>query len=140
MNASTPGPDKRLAKSEAMCKKALDIVPTLQKPDTLTDEVFNQAKAWTMAMAYSGLGVVDYRRGKFADAIPNFQQSVKLSPQPDPVDYYLLGVCNEKTSHFDDAVEAFTKCSEIQGPIQATCKQSIEEAKKLAATQLSAPK
>jgi tetratricopeptide (TPR) repeat protein len=140
MNANTPEPQKRLAKSEEMCKKALDIIPTLQKPDTMTDDVFQRMKAMTLALAYSGLGVVDFRRGQFTEAIPNFQQSVKLDPQPDAVNYYLLGISEEKTSHFDDAVDAFTKCSEIQSGIQATCKQNIDEAKKLAATQLSAPK
>jgi tetratricopeptide (TPR) repeat protein len=140
MNANTPEPQKRLAKSEEMCKKALDIIPTLQKPDTMTDDVFQRMKSMTLALAYSGLGVVEFRRGKFADAIPDFQQSVKLDPQPDAVNYYLLGISDEKTSHFDDAVDAFNKCSEIQSGIQATCKQNIDEAKKLAATQLSAPK
>jgi Flp pilus assembly protein TadD len=91
-------------------------------------------------MAYSGLGLVAFRRGKFADAIPHFEKSVQLDPQPDPVNFYLLGICNEKTSHFDEAVTDFSKCSDIPGGLQATCKQNIDEAKKLGATQLSAPK
>jgi tetratricopeptide (TPR) repeat protein len=140
MNANTPDPQKRLAKSEGYCKKALDIIPTLQKPDTMTDDVFQKMKNMTQALAYSGLGVVDFREGKYQDAVPNFQQSLKLDPQPDPVNYYLLGLSNEKTSHFDDAVDAFTKCSEMQSGLKDTCKQKIDEAKKLGATQLSAPK
>lgn len=140
MNANTPDPQKRLAKAEQFCQKALDLLPTIPKPDSITDEVFQRLKAQTSAMAYSGLGLVAFRRGKFADAIPNFEQSVKLDPQPDPVNYYLLGLSNEKTSHFDDAVTAFTKCAAIPGGLQTTCTQNAEEAKKLGATQLSAPK
>jgi len=140
MNASTLEPQKRLAKAEQFCQKALDLLPTLAKPDGVSDELFLNAKNQMAAMAYSGLGVVAYRRGKYADAIPNFEQSVKLDPQPDPVNYYLLGLSNEKASHFDDAAAAFTKCAAIPGAVQATCKQSVEEAKKLGATQLSAPK
>lgn len=142
MNASTPPAEqqRRLAKGEEFCKKVLDIVPTIPKPESLTDDVFQRMKDMTLALAYSGLGVVDWRRGRFEQAIPNFQKSVKLDPQPDPVNYYLLGLSDEKTSHFDDAVDAFTKCSEIQGGMQAACKQKIDEAKKAAATQLSAPK
>jgi len=140
MNASTPEPEKRLTKAEKYCQKSLDLLPTLPKPENITDEVFAKAKNQTAAMAYSGLGVVAFRRGKFADAIPNFEHSVKLDPQPDPVNYYLLGFSNQKASHFDDAVAAYTKCAAIPGGMQSTCTQSIEEAKKLAATQLSAPK
>jgi tetratricopeptide (TPR) repeat protein len=140
MNASTPEPAKRLAKAEQMCQKALELLPTIQKPEGMADQVFQNAKDATAAMAYSGLGTVDFRRGKYADAIPNFEKSVRLDKEPDPVDYYLLGFCNQKASHFDDAVAAYTKCASIPSGMQATCTQGAEEAKKLATTQLSAPK
>ncbi len=140
MNASTPDPQKRLAKAEQYSQKALDLMPTVAKPDNMTDEAFTKGKNMTTAMAYSGLGLVAFRRGKFADAIPNFEKAVQIDPQPDPVNFYLLGICNEKTSHFDEAVVDFTKCSDIPGGLQATCKTNVDEAKKLGATQLSAPK
>jgi tetratricopeptide (TPR) repeat protein len=140
MNASTPDPQKRLAKSEQYCQKALDLLPTQVKPENMSDEVFLNAKNETAAIAHSGLGLVAFRRGKYTDAIPHLEQSVKLDSQPDPVDYYLLGISNEKASHFDDAVAAFAKCAAIPGGLQTTCTQDIEAAKKLAVTQLSAPK
>jgi tetratricopeptide (TPR) repeat protein len=140
MNASTPDPQKRLAKSEQYCQQALDLLPTQVKPENMSDEVFLDAKNQTAAMAHSGLGLAAFRRGKYADAIPHLEQSIKLDSQPDPVNYYLLGISNEKASHFDDAAAAFTKCAAIPGGLQATCTQNIDEAKKLAATQLSAPK
>lgn len=140
MNANTPDPEKRLAKAEEYCRKALDLMPALVKPANVSDENFQKAKSQASALAYSGLGLVAFRRGKFADAIPQFEQAVKIDPTPDPVNYYLLGISNQKASHFDDAVAAFTKCAAIPGGLQVTCKGNIDEAKKLAATQLSAPK
>jgi len=140
MNASTPDPGKRLAKAEQYCQKALEILPTIAKPEGVPDDVFQRAKDQTAALAYGGLGTVDFRRGKYADAIPNFEKAVRIDPEPDPVNYYLLAYCNQKTSHFDDAVSAYTKCAAIPSGMQATCSQAAEEAKKLAATQLSAPK
>jgi tetratricopeptide (TPR) repeat protein len=140
MNANTPDPQKRLEKAEQYSQKALDLLPTLPKPDNMTEETFAKGKNMISALAYSGLGTVAFRRGKFADAIPNFEKSIQVDPQPDPVNYYLLGICNEKASHFDDAVAAFTKCSEIPSGLQAICKTGIDEAKKSGATQLAAPK
>jgi len=140
MNANTPDPAKRLAKAEQMCQKALELLPTIPKPDGMPDDVFQKAKDQTAALAYSGLGTVDFRRGKFADAIPNFEKSVRMDPDPDPVNFYLLAFCNQKTSHFDDAVSAYQKCAAIPSGMQSTCTQGAEEAKKLASTQLSAPK
>jgi len=140
MNASTPNPQQRLDKAEQYSKKALELLPTLPKPAELTDENFMKAKDQTSALAYSGLGMVAIRRNKFAEAIPNFEQAVKLDPTPDPVNYFLLGLAEQRTSHFDNAAAAFAKCAAIPGGMQATCKSSAEEAKKLGATQLSAPK
>ncbi len=140
MNASTPNPQQRLDKAEQYSKKALELLPTLPKPSDLTDENFMKAKDQTSALAYSGLGLVAFRRKKFAEAIPDFEQAVKLDPTPDPVNFYLLGVSSQQTAHYDDAVAAFTKCATIPGGMQGTCKSSAEEAKKLGATQLNAPK
>jgi tetratricopeptide (TPR) repeat protein len=140
MSASTPEPQKRLDKAEQYSKKALEVLPTLVKPAELSDTDFLKAKDQTSALAYSGLGLVAFRRQKFAEAIPNFEQAVKLDPLPDPVNLYLLGISNEKTSHFDDAVSAFAKCAAVPGVLQATCKTGADEAKKMATTQLSAPK
>jgi tetratricopeptide (TPR) repeat protein len=140
MNAGTPDPQKRLEKAEQYSKKALEVLPTLVKPEGLSDADFLKAKDQTSALAYSGLGLVAFRRQKFAEAIPNFEQAVKLDPVPDPVNFYLLGISNEKTSHFEDAVSAFTKCAAVPGGLQGTCKTGADEAKKMSTTQLSAPK
>jgi tetratricopeptide (TPR) repeat protein len=140
LSGSTPNPDRELDKAEKYSKRAIELTPTIPKPANLTDENFVLAKNQTLAMAHSGLGLVYVRRGKFADAIPELEQSVKIDPSPDPVNYYLLGMANQKTSHFDDAATAFTKCASMPGSLQATCKGGAEEAKKLGATQMSAPK
>jgi len=140
MNANTTEPQKRLEKAEQYSKRALEVLPTLVKPAELSDAEFLKAKDQTSALAYSGLGLVAFRRSRFAEAIPNFEQAVKLDPVPDPVNFYLLAISNEKTSHFDDAATAFTKCAAVPGGLQATCKTGADEAKKMATTQLSAPK
>src|SRR5271155_3187533 len=106
-----PNAAKELAKAEEYSKRAIEVIPTIAKPAGITDEQFANAKNTTLAMAHSGLGLVYVRRGKFDEAIPELDQSVKIDPAPDPVNYYLLGLANQKASHFDDAVSAYTKCS-----------------------------
>ncbi len=140
LNATKDDPAKQLAKAETYCKRAIELTPTLPKPANLTDDAFDRAKNQTLAAAHSGLGLVYVRRGKYAEAIPELELSVKLDPAPDPVNYYLLGMANEKASHFDDSITAFNRCAAMQSSLQATCKNGAEEAKKLSSTQLSAPK
>jgi tetratricopeptide (TPR) repeat protein len=139
-NPSMPDAAKRLDKAEALGKRALEVIPTIPKPEGITEEAFNNSKNETLAMAHSGLGVVNWRRGKFADAIPDLEQSLKLDPVSDPVNWLILGIVNQNTSHFDDAANAFAKCASIPGQLADTCKGKAEAAKKLAATKLSTPK
>ena len=140
-NAKAPDAAKQLDKAELYSKRAIEITPTLTKPENLTDEAFSNAKNDTLVMAHSGLGLVYIRRGKFSEAIPELEQSVKADshPEPDPVNYYLLGVADKQTSHFDAAAAAFSKCATVQSTLQATCKSGAEDAKKQGSTQLSAP-
>jgi tetratricopeptide (TPR) repeat protein len=140
-NPKNPDAAKQLDKAELYSKRAIEIVPTLPKPEAMTDETFSNAKNDTLVMAHGGLGLVFIRRGKYSEAIPELEQSVKADthPEPDPVNYYLLAVANKQTSHFDAAAAAFSKCASVQSSLQATCKTGAEEAKKQGSTQLSAP-
>ncbi len=139
-NAGSPDAAKRLDKAETLGKRAVEVIPTIAKPEGVTDEAFANSKNQTLAMAHSGIGLVAWRRGKFVDAIPELEQSVKLDPIADPVNWYILGIVNQNTSHFDDAASAFTKCALIPGQLAEICKSRAEAAKKLAATKLSTPK
>ncbi len=139
-DSSAPNAMQLLAKAEQYSKQAIEIAPTLTKPEGITDEAFASAKNVALAMAHSGLGLVYVRRGKNAEAIPELEQAIKVDPNQDPVNFYLLGMANKVTSHFDDAISVFNKCAAMTGPLQVTCKAQAEDAKKLSTTQLSAPK
>jgi tetratricopeptide (TPR) repeat protein len=140
-NPKAPDAEQTLEKAEQYSKRAIEITPTLPKPANLTDEAFTLAKNDTLGMAHGGLGLVYIRKAKYQEAIPELEQSIKSDnrPDPDPVNYYLLGLANDKTSHFEAAATAFTKCAAIQSSLQPTCKNGAEESKKHASTQLSAP-
>ena len=142
LNPKAPDALAQLNKAELYSKRAIEVTPTLTKPAELSDEQFNNAKNNALEMAYSGLGLVYLQKGQYDQAIPTLEQSLKTDThgEPDPVNLYLLGLANEKASHFDAAVAAFTKCAAIQSSLQANCKGGIETAKKANSTQLSAPK
>jgi hypothetical protein len=65
---------------------------------------------------------------------------VRLDSQPDPVDFYLLGVANDRTSHFTDSIAAFDKCAAVAGQMQAQCRTLSAETKRKAANSLEAPR
>src|SRR5215472_1471698 len=139
-NSSTPNAAQQLAKATTYAKKAIEIAPTLPRPENMTDEVFASGKNQALVAAHSGLGLVFIKHGQNAEAIPEMEQAIKLDKDPDPVNYYLLGMANKGTSHFDDAIAAFNKCGAMSGPMQAACKTQADETKKKSSTELSAPK
>jgi tetratricopeptide (TPR) repeat protein len=140
ISSKTPDPAKELAKAEGYAKKAIELAPTMAKPVNVTDDSFSTVKSETLAMAHSGLGLVYIRRNQYSDAVPELNQAVTIDPHPDQVNYYLLGMANAKTSHFDDSAAAYNKCAAMPGSMSETCKKGAEETKKLSQTQLSAPK
>lgn len=142
LTKDTLEPAKQLAKAEEYGKRAIEVLPTITKPQGVADEAFATAKNDALSMAHSGLGVTYFRLGKYNQAIPELEQAVKLDPakEPDPVNFYVLGIANVNASHFEDAVAAFNKCAAITGQLQVACKANAEDANKKSRTQLSAPK
>src|SRR5580698_6779326 len=107
-SSSMPNAAQQLDKAEKFSKSAIELTPTIPKPDGLTYAQFTTAKNETLAMAHGGLGLVYFRRGKYAEAIPEFEEATKVNPNPeaDPVTFYVLAIADQKTSHFDGAVAA----------------------------------
>jgi tetratricopeptide (TPR) repeat protein len=129
---TTPDAAQRLDQAEKYGKEALAVASTLTKPEGVVDDVFSNAKNEALAMAHSGLGLVDVQRGKFAEAIPDLQQAAQLDAGKDPTNFYLLGVANQNSGHYADAATAFDQCAQAPGNLQATCKSGADEAKKRA--------
>ncbi len=139
-NPNAPDAQAQLDRAEKYAKRTIELTPNLQKPAGTSDQDFANANNQRLSLAHSGLGVVNFQRHKFAESIADLEEAVKIVPNPDPVNYYVLGLAQVNSQHFNDAVTSFTKCAEIPWQLQASCKARLEDAKKQAATQLSAPK
>lgn len=130
---------QQLAKAQDYAKHGIQLLTTMPKPVEMDDASFTKAKNEKLAMCHDGLGVAEVKTGKYDDAIAELNQSVELSEMPDPVDFYLLGVANQVTSHYTDAINSYTKCA-AAGPLQTQCKAGLDEAKKKSQNSLEAPK
>ncbi len=132
--------DQKLQKSEAYSKKVIALVASMEKPTGLTDEQFTKAKNEVLSLAHSGLGVTYFQRQKYTEATPELEQATQLATNPDPVDFYVLGVSYQEVKRYNDAASAYGHCGAISGQLQAPCKTKMEEAKKQALLQPAAPK
>ena len=139
VTGQTPDAAQQLAKAQDYAKHGIQLLTTMPKPEEMDDAAFTKAKNEKLAMCHDGIGVAEVKTGKYDDAIAELNQSVELSATPDPVDFYLLGVANQLTSHFTDAITSFTKCS-TAGPLQTQCKAGLDDVKKKSQNSLEAPK
>lgn len=124
--------DRRLNKAETYEKHALDVLPTLPKPASLTDEQFAAAKAKEEATAHSGLGLIYFREQKAQDSLRELQQATS-GDETDPVDFFIMGIDLKSMKRFSDAADAFQKCAQIPGAMQDRCKTQADQAKAQAA-------
>jgi tetratricopeptide (TPR) repeat protein len=127
-----------LQKAQQYAHHGLDLIAALQKPDKMSDSDFQKNKNESSSMCHDGLGVAAVKTGKYDDAVNELKQAIMLADMPDPVDFYLLAVADENTSHFTDATANFTKCA-AAGPMQAQCKAGIDDVKKKSQNSLEAP-
>jgi tetratricopeptide (TPR) repeat protein len=128
-----------LQKSENYSKHAIELLENMERPDTLSEEDFNRARDEKLSMCHSGLGLVFFHRQRFADSAAAFEKATALSPSPEPVDFYVLGLAYANTNRFSEAATAFGRCADINWDWQDRCRSSQEEARQRAAGQLQPP-
>lgn len=127
--------ERRLDKAEGYLTHAMALLPSLTKPDNMTDDQFAKAKTENTSMAHSGLGLVYFRRQQADKSAAELDLAVKSSAKPDPVDYFVLGRDLQALKRYADSADAYSKCAQISSGVQAPCKQRADEMKKLAASQ-----
>src|SRR6202051_2461659 len=126
---TTPDAVEQLQTAATYAHRAIEIIPAMTKPETVDDASFEKAKNDKLALAHSGLGLIDINHQKFEDARTELTQAVQLASSPDPVDYYLLGNADAQASYMNGALAAYDKCA-ATGPLVTQCKAREEAMKK----------
>jgi len=129
VKSNTPDGPQQLQKAEVYAHHAIELIPSLTKPETVDDATFEKAKNDKLALCHSGLGLLDIDHQKYEDARTELTQAVQLATSPDPVDYYLLGNADAQASFLNGAVAAYEKCA-ATGPLVNACKAREDAVKK----------
>ncbi len=96
----------------------------LTKPANLTDEQFIAAKNQMQALAYSGLGLVAFRRGTIAPKPYRiWSKSTEIRSESRSGQLFCSWAFLTRRLRISmTQISAFTKCAAIQSSLQATCK------------------
>jgi tetratricopeptide (TPR) repeat protein len=129
VKSNTPDGPQQLQKAEVYAHHAIELIPSLTKPETVDDATFEKAKNDKLALCHSGLGLLAIDNKKFDDARTELTQAVQLATSADPVDYYLLGNADDQASFLNGAIAAYDKCA-ATGPLVVQCKAREDAVKK----------
>jgi tetratricopeptide (TPR) repeat protein len=144
--------EKRLAEAETDANKVLQMVPQLLKPPNQTDDQFQQLKSALTAEAHSALGMVHLQRAtqaltgpdaeELSKAEKEYQMAVATPGHDAAEDYFRLGEAYKMDNKIDQAIEAFTKASQLsQGtPLQSYADQNLKAMKEKKAQAAAPPK
>jgi tetratricopeptide (TPR) repeat protein len=127
--------DQKMKMVETYANSGILLLNQLQKPANVTDNSWDNARNTKLAMCHSGLGLVDFYRAKYTEAVQQFTEATKLEGDPDPVDQYLLGKSFEGEKDFPNAITTLDTCAKQAGSpqLQNMCKTALDEVKKKAA-------
>lgn len=129
VKANTPDGPQQLQKAEQYAHHAIELIPSMTKPDTVDEATFEKAKNDKLALAHSGLGLMAISHQKWDDARNELTQATQLASAPDPVDFYLLGNADDQASYLHSALAAYDKCA-ATGPLTTQCKAREDAVKK----------
>jgi len=128
--------DQKLSQAESYANRAIEVAANMQKPGTMTEEDFVKVRNEKLGLAHYGLGLVSYMRGNTAESVSQLEQATKFDPEPEPLEFYLLGSGDLKLKNYSGAAAAFDRCAIAQWDPkwQARCKQGEADAKQQAAS------
>ena len=126
------------AKAEEYAKKVLAIVPTMKKPDGVTDEAFKAQQDMQQGMAHLVIGYLELEKTgashRTAGAIKELQQAAELlgaNPELQGEAYYFLGYSYEALypPRHRDAIAALEHAASIQNSMQGQARALIAKIK-----------
>jgi tetratricopeptide (TPR) repeat protein len=129
--------DEKLAKAEDFAKRALVLIPNLQKPSPdMLDDQWLMAKKDFMASAYESLGLVAMKRKSFPAAEEHFRKSLDVSSEQNAASFFYLGQSLKEQGKTDEAINALDQAIAHGDfklgdgrPAAATLKAEIQKAK-----------
>jgi tetratricopeptide (TPR) repeat protein len=152
LNSHPADREKILEDAESEANHALQLIAQLPKQPNEADADYQKRLAEVASEVHGPLGMVHLElatgalgspdKAELAKAEQEFKTAVTTSSHPDPRDYYRMGEAYAMDGKLEDALQAFTKASELgQGTMVKTyADQRVEELKKRKAQGSATPK
>lgn len=108
--------EEKLSRATDLAKQAMELIPVAEKtnPD-LSDSDWDAYKAQNLARAHEALAMVEIAQQNYADAIPEFQTALDMSPFQNPGTMIRMGNALNEAGRPDDAMKILDQVIKMQG-------------------------
>jgi tetratricopeptide (TPR) repeat protein len=121
---------QQLDKAATNAQKALDVLQQAKKPDTITDEQWQQQVSLEKGLAYSSLGEVYVVKGRNAPAVDAFKKANPLL-QSNAFYYgrnlYRLGFTLAKMQRIPEARSVLTEAVSVNSPYKSRAQETLDK-------------
>ena len=114
------------AQAVKYARMTLKALPTAKKPEGLEASGWKNTTDAGYATAYAVLGASAYQANRYAEAVSNFENSVKYFKRNDNA-YYHLGLCYWQQNKLTPAMLNFAKAYVLKGATAASAKKYLEQ-------------
>jgi tetratricopeptide (TPR) repeat protein len=121
---------KDLDKAAADAQKVLDLLAQVKKPDSVTDEQWQEQVSLQKGTAYSALGQVQVIRARNAQAVDSFQKANPLLKSNIFLyarNLYRLGFTLAKMQRIPEARTALTEAVKLDSPYKPLAQQTLDK-------------
>jgi len=107
---------QHLDMAQYYARKALTILKTFHVSKRITPDQWNAIQFHVESEVHGALGLVAYKKGDSTLAIREFENSLRLAPAPNPLQYYRLGLLYQETGNKTKAVDMFQHAAQLNDP------------------------
>ncbi|MBI4460265.1 MAG: hypothetical protein HY648_09445 [Acidobacteria bacterium] len=117
LNATDPTMDQKLGQAADYAQRGLKALESLQKPEGVSDEQFQQQKQQQTAVFHQTAGFVSLQRKNYQQAAEELRKSAELNPT-DALGFYWLGLAylTPEPREYDKGIWAMARAVSITGP------------------------
>ncbi|MBZ5538215.1 MAG: hypothetical protein LAO31_19860 [Acidobacteriia bacterium] len=117
--------DAKLTEATSAAKKLLEVVPTLQKPATQTEEQWNTQVKELNGRSHAALGFIELLKKNYTGSEEEFEKAISQMPT-EPTFYYRLGLAYTYEKKYDAAAWNLARSVALKGVSEKPAKDALE--------------
>lgn len=126
--------DQKLTRAEQYSKRAIQLITALPQPPGMSEQEWLARRRSTESSPRASLGLVYLKRRMYKEAIDELKLATELNMlQPNPIDYFWLGLAYEMDKNYDLAVPAFQRAVELGGATKDRAQAELDRIQKMRA-------